>query len=110
MLFSTKGASLCAALVGARLVHAIALDVTDDGECPSTPLSPLTNSRLFTDSIRSAASTIAYDMMAYYTGNQTGKEPGLLPVPYYWWEAGASQLDERFYDAGGGRPTGMYIF
>lgn len=28
-------------------------------------------------------------MMTYYTGNQTGKEPGLLPAPYYWWEAGA---------------------
>lgn len=42
-----------------------------------------------TESIRSAASTIAYGMMTYYTGNQTGKEPGLLPAPYYWWEAGA---------------------
>lgn len=28
-------------------------------------------------------------MMTYYTGNQIGKEPGLLPSPYYWWEAGA---------------------
>ena len=28
-------------------------------------------------------------MMTYYTGNQSGKEPGLLPAPYYWWEAGA---------------------
>lgn len=28
-------------------------------------------------------------MMTYYTGNQTGKEPGILPAPYYWWEAGA---------------------
>ena len=28
-------------------------------------------------------------MMTYYTGNQTGKEPGLLSAPYYWWEAGA---------------------
>lgn len=28
-------------------------------------------------------------MMTYYTGNQTGNEPGLLPAPYYWWEAGA---------------------
>ena len=27
--------------------------------------------------------------MTYYTGNQTGKEPGLLSPPYYWWEAGA---------------------
>lgn len=27
--------------------------------------------------------------MTYYTGNQTGQVPGLLPQPYYWWEAGA---------------------
>jgi len=42
-------------------------------------------------SIKSAASTVAYKMMAYYTGNQTGNEAnvGLLPKPYYWWEAGA---------------------
>ena len=43
MLFSTKGASLCAALVGATLVHAITLDVTDDGECTSTTFSFLAN-------------------------------------------------------------------
>ena len=41
------------------------------------------------DSIRSAASSIAYGMMSYYVGNQTGKEPGILYPPYYWWEAGA---------------------
>ena len=40
-------------------------------------------------SIQTAAATIAYNMMSYYTGNLTGKEPGLLPTPYYWWEAGA---------------------
>lgn len=29
--------------------------------------------------------------MKYYTGNQTGNPAtvGLLPAPYYWWEAGA---------------------
>jgi mannan endo-1,6-alpha-mannosidase len=47
------------------------------------------------DSIKSVTSTIAYDMMTYYTGNQSGQTPGLLPGPcasdlcYYWWEAGA---------------------
>src|SRR5690242_19295462 len=47
------------------------------------------------DSIKSVTSTLAYDMMTYYSGNQTGKVPGLLPGPcqslecYYWWEAGA---------------------
>ncbi|RFU30346.1 hypothetical protein B7463_g5993, partial [Scytalidium lignicola] len=41
------------------------------------------------DSIKKAASTIAYDLMTYYTGNHTGDVPGNLPDPYYWWEAGA---------------------
>ena len=50
-------------------------------------------------SIMSAASTVAYDMMTTYTGNQTGQVPGLLPGSlscdpntlgtYCWWEAGA---------------------
>ena len=40
-------------------------------------------------SIKAAASTVAYDMMKTYTGNQTGQTPGLLPEPYFWWEAGA---------------------
>jgi mannan endo-1,6-alpha-mannosidase len=41
------------------------------------------------DSIRAVASTVAFDMMSYYTGNITGDVPGNLPDPYYWWEAGA---------------------
>lgn len=47
------------------------------------------------DSIKSVTSTLAYDMMAFYSGNQSGQTPGLLPGPcasdlcYYWWEAGA---------------------
>ncbi|KAG9566286.1 putative glycosyl hydrolase, partial [Aureobasidium melanogenum] len=41
------------------------------------------------DSIKDAASKIAYDLMSRYTGNNTGDVPGNLPAPYYWWEAGA---------------------
>jgi hypothetical protein len=45
------------------------------------------------DSIRSAASTIAYGLLKYYTNNATDTPPekiGLLPFPpYYWWESGA---------------------
>lgn len=47
------------------------------------------------ESIKTVTSTIAYDMMSYYSGNQSGQVPGLLPGPcdslacYYWWEAGA---------------------
>ncbi|KAJ5712116.1 Mannan endo-1-6-alpha-mannosidase DCW1 [Penicillium malachiteum] len=40
-------------------------------------------------SIKSAASTVAYDLVTFYTGNNTGDVPGNLPDPYYWWEAGA---------------------
>ncbi|KAH7129612.1 family 76 glycosyl hydrolase [Dactylonectria estremocensis] len=40
-------------------------------------------------SIKSAASTVAYGLAKYYTGNYTGDTPGNLPDPYYWWEAGA---------------------
>ncbi|KAK6397143.1 hypothetical protein LTR65_007643 [Meristemomyces frigidus] len=51
-------------------------------------------------SIESAASTIAHGMMSYYSGNLTGGTPGLLPQPYYWWEAGAmfgSLIDYWYY-------------
>lgn len=46
-------------------------------------------------SVKSVTSTLAYDMMTFYSGNQTGQTPGILPGPcqslecYYWWEAGA---------------------
>jgi mannan endo-1,6-alpha-mannosidase len=41
------------------------------------------------DSIKKAASRVAFDLMTYYTGNRTGDTPGNLPDPYYWWECGA---------------------
>jgi mannan endo-1,6-alpha-mannosidase len=41
------------------------------------------------DSVKSAASTIAFGLARYYTGNNTGDTPGNLPDPYFWWEAGA---------------------
>ncbi|GKT46099.1 mannan endo-1,6-alpha-mannosidase DCW1 [Colletotrichum spaethianum] len=41
------------------------------------------------ESIKSAAGTVAYGLVKYYTGNNTGDTPGNLPDPYYWWEAGA---------------------
>ncbi|KAF7554044.1 hypothetical protein G7046_g6923 [Stylonectria norvegica] len=42
-----------------------------------------------TGSVKEAAGTIAYGLMKYYTGNNTGDTPGNLPDPYFWWEAGA---------------------
>ena len=51
------------------------------------------------DNIKSVTSTLAFDMMSAYVGNQSGQVPGLLPGGlqcnpnvegiYCWWEAGA---------------------
>lgn len=41
-----------------------------------------------TDSISSAAKTIANGVLSNYTGDQQGETPGLFPFPYYWWSAG----------------------
>ncbi|CZR64307.1 probable mannan endo-1,6-alpha-mannosidase DCW1 precursor [Phialocephala subalpina] len=65
-----RGAAICATWT--QLTSAISLDITSQA------------------SIKSAASTVAYGMMKYYTGNNTGDNPGNLPSPYYWWEAGAT--------------------
>lgn len=58
-------------LAAGGLVNSIELDITS------------------ADSIKSASSTIAADMMTLYTGDNPGDNPGNLPPPYYWWEAGA---------------------
>ncbi|KAI0977186.1 cell wall glycosyl hydrolase [Xylaria arbuscula] len=52
------------------------------------------------DSIKQGASTVAYGLLKYYTGNNTGDTPGNLPDPYFWWEAGAmfgTLIDYWFY-------------
>ncbi|KXX75764.1 hypothetical protein MMYC01_207805 [Madurella mycetomatis] len=43
-----------------------------------------------TASIKSAAKDVAFDLMLYYKGNQSGEIPGILGLPppsgqYYWW-------------------------
>jgi hypothetical protein len=40
------------------------------------------------DSIKSAAKIVAKDLVAWYSGDQPGQSPGMLPDPYYWWNAG----------------------
>ncbi|PKY01091.1 mannan endo-1,6-alpha-mannosidase [Aspergillus campestris IBT 28561] len=42
-----------------------------------------------TDNTKQVASKLAWDLVSFYTGNNTGDVPGNLPSPYYWWEAGA---------------------
>jgi mannan endo-1,6-alpha-mannosidase len=40
-------------------------------------------------SIKKAAQVVAKNMLSFYTGDRPGDNPGNLPDPYYWWEAGA---------------------
>ncbi|KAH8689980.1 putative cell wall glycosyl hydrolase Dfg5 [Talaromyces proteolyticus] len=40
-------------------------------------------------SIKNAAKVVASELMSYYTGYRPGDNPGNLPDPYFWWEAGA---------------------
>ncbi|KAF2215156.1 glycoside hydrolase family 76 protein [Cercospora zeae-maydis SCOH1-5] len=53
------------------------------------------------NSIRDAAKIAAQGMMKWYSGNSApGGIPGLLPGPYYWWEAGAmfgAMVDYWYY-------------
>jgi len=43
------------------------------------------------DSIQNASTALAYSTMKWYSGNESGQTPGLLPAsgPWSWWEAGA---------------------
>lgn len=46
------------------------------------------------DSIKQTASTLTYDLVRHYHGNETGETPGVLDGPppagdFYWGEAGA---------------------
>jgi len=76
--------TLCGALAATQAVNALQLDV-------SSPAS-----------IKAAAGTVAYGLMDWYKGNLTGGIPGLLPGPYYWWQAGAmfGSMVEYWYYTG----------
>ena len=54
------------------------------------------------DAIKKTASTLASDLLKYYKGNEPGETPGLLPDPYYFWQAGAmwSSLVEYWHYTG----------
>ncbi|KAM0276040.1 hypothetical protein ACHAQH_007166 [Verticillium albo-atrum] len=52
------------------------------------------------DSVTTIARSIAEDTMNIYRGDEPGQTPGLLPDPYYWWEAGAlmgTMIDYWYY-------------
>lgn len=52
--------------------------------------------------MKSAAKKVATNMVSYYTGMNPGDNPGNLPDPYFWWEAGAmfSALIDYWYFTG----------
>ncbi|QSZ36080.1 hypothetical protein DSL72_007204 [Monilinia vaccinii-corymbosi] len=59
--------------------------------CPLLGLryvSALTVNTAKADSIKSAASSAAANLVSYYHGNESGQVPGILPPPYFWWESG----------------------
>jgi mannan endo-1,6-alpha-mannosidase len=74
-----------------QTICAIDVDWNSEGTVQATPpfSSYAYQTSLSLDSIKAAASQVAWDMMSYYKGNLSGQIPGLLPGPYYWWEAGA---------------------
>ncbi|KAL1614922.1 hypothetical protein SLS54_009371 [Diplodia seriata] len=81
-MFSLRVALGATILFASHATQALQLDVTQ------------------AQSIRDASSNIAYGMMKWYTGNNTGDVPGNLPDPYYWWHAGAmfmSMVDYWYY-------------
>ncbi|SPN99992.1 related to mannan endo-1,6-alpha-mannosidase DCW1 precursor [Cephalotrichum gorgonifer] len=50
--------------------------------------------------VKQIAKDMTDDMMTFYPGNKPGGTPGVLPLPYYWWEAGAlmgSLIDYWYY-------------
>ncbi|TPX14497.1 uncharacterized protein E0L32_005461 [Thyridium curvatum] len=66
------GSCLAALLLGAgQFVNAYDLDIN----------SPA--------SIKQVAASLTQDLASFYNGDKPGGTPGLLPDPYYWWEAGA---------------------
>src|ERR1700753_1986464 len=41
------------------------------------------------NSITQASNTIVRNLLTFYPTQQKGYIPGVLPKPYYWWQAGA---------------------
>jgi hypothetical protein len=89
-------AALAAVAGDLRASAGITLDLNSEGASILSEPVPLLKPSA---SIKAAASTLAYDMMSYYKGNESGQIPGQLPGPppspsylnagYFWWEAGA---------------------
>ncbi|KAH8900581.1 glycoside hydrolase [Thozetella sp. PMI_491] len=70
MLSRATRVALCLSLA-ALPVHGLSLDVDS------------------TDSIKSAAKTVAQALVGLYDGNEPGNPIGVYGAPYYWWSSGA---------------------
>lgn len=91
---------LATALLSTSTVQAIELDLEDGGRYSSLICLWSTTNSKSKASIKKAAKLVASNMMSYYTGMNPGDNPGNLPDPYYWWEAGAmfnTLIDYWFY-------------
>ena len=85
-------------LLGCSRVFAIDLVLGDESKAVHCRCDSILS--IIPDSIKQAASQMAFDMMSTYTGNRTGDVPGNLPPPYFWWECGGmfgAMIDYWFY-------------
>ncbi|OWP02056.1 glycoside hydrolase family 76 protein [Marssonina coronariae] len=78
------------ALLLVQSAFAITVDPTSAGEIqPRQCAEPDSVDHVSrSESIKSAASTIANGLLSFYHGNEPGQIPGLLPPPHFWWETG----------------------
>ncbi len=76
-----RAASTLSLLVGA--VNGLQVDFSSDGKESLTKKPTTAKLTWESDSIKQAASTVAYGLLKYYTGNNTGDTPGNLPDPYF---------------------------
>jgi mannan endo-1,6-alpha-mannosidase len=81
--------SSCVQVLGLRIsaVVAIHLDIHSPGIRSSIENDRATLTR--TDSIKQSAKLLSENLRQYYTGDLEGGTPGLLPLPYHWWQCGA---------------------
>ncbi|KXH62042.1 glycosyl hydrolase family 76 [Colletotrichum nymphaeae SA-01] len=87
-------------LATVQFTTAYNLDTSDQGERKWQSDYDLDSQEIFIAGIKTIARSMTEDLMSFYDGDKPGKTPGLLPDPYYWWEAGAmmgTMIDYWYY-------------
>ena len=87
-----RGAQYAAGFIYLQAASGVTLDIEDPSGCNCCSIDNMElMSRL--GSIRQASRQVAENLVFWYTGGIEGHIvsgiPGILPEPYYWWEAGA---------------------